>query len=314
MDEKTKALFEFYSGERKPDFYNAYLYMKYLHQFEAMVMAGMRLPVNPAVETIAPELEEMLEANLRIVKEASGRPETDIYHAKVVPPELARKLLSVDVDVRLEVPETVLPFKLARNILLETPVAIAVGACPCRLAQAECTCMPPPMEACLFIGDPHVSFIAEHNPRFRRIGRDEALAVLEDCHRRGFVHCAYFKQDMGDRLFAICNCCSCCCGGIKIHNALARKTAAGRTGIPLSHVTSAGLVAAVGEDCMGCRACVDACPFHAVDFDEERQRAVPDFAKCMGCGVCEGVCPAQAVTLRPAPAKGGILDLDALRR
>lgn len=312
MDEKTKGLFDFYSRENKNDFYNAYLYMKYLYQFELMVVQGMGLPVNPGIEKIDPALEEMLQANLSIVSEAFGSPETDIYHAKVVPLENAKKLVTVPVDLHLEVPESIVPFRLARDILLRNPNSIAVGTCPCRLAQAECTCMPPPMEACIFIGDPHASFIAEQNPRFRKVSQDEAAHILEDCHNKGFVHCAYFKKDMGNRMFAICNCCACCCGGIKIHNLLKSKGTIGSGGTRVSHVTPSGYVAEIGEDCTGCQQCLELCPFDALGFDQDGDRAVIDFDKCMGCGVCESVCPVQAITLKVAPSKGGILDLDEL--
>ena len=314
MDEKTQALLDFYSRENKNDFYNAYLYMKYLYQFESLVMQGMGLPVNPGIEKIDPAMEDMLRANLGIVSEAFGSPETDIYHAKVVPLRNARKLVSVDIDVHLEVPETIVPFRLARSILLKDHDSIAIGACPCRLAQAECTCMAPPMEACMFIGDPHASFIAEHNPRFRKVLQDEAAHILEDCHNKGFVHCAYFKKDMGNRMFAICNCCSCCCGGIKIHNLLQGIRAAGGGSMKVSHVTPSGYVAEVSEECTGCQECMEPCPFDAIGFDQDGNRAVIDFDRCMGCGVCEGVCPVQAITLKAAPSKGGILDLDELRK
>ena len=35
-----------------------------------------------------------------------------------------------------------------------------------------------------------------------------------DARAKGFVHCAYFKKDLGRRFFSICNCCSCCCQGM----------------------------------------------------------------------------------------------------
>jgi len=314
MDEKTQELLDFYTSENKSDFYNAYLYMKYLHQFESLVMQGMGLPVNPDIEKIDPALEDMLRANLSIISSAFGSPETDIYHAKVVPIQNAKKLVTVEVDLHLEVPETIVPFRMARNILLRNHDSFAVGTCPCRLAQAECTCMAPPMEACMFIGDPHASFIAEHNPRFRKISQEEAVHILEDCHSKGFVQCAYFKKDMGNRLFAICNCCSCCCGGIKIHNILQRIHVADEGTVRVSHVAPSGYVAEIGEDCTGCEGCIEPCPFDAISIDQEGNRAIVDFDRCMGCGVCESQCPVQAITLMAAPAKGGILDLDELRR
>lgn len=308
MDEKTKALFDFYDKQNKNDFYNAFLYMKFLHQFEAKVMESMGLPVNPEIERIDPDLEEMLQANLNIINEAHGSAETDIYHAKIIQLQDAKKLVAEKSDLHLEAPETVVPFKIARDILLHHPDSIAIGTCPCRLAQAECTCMPMPMEACMFIGDPHASFIAAHNPRFRKIGQEEAAHILEDCHNRGFVHNAYFKKDMGNRLFAICNCCSCCCGGIKIQNLFSNGVT------PYSHIAPSGYVAEVSQDCTGCGECETRCQFNAIHIDQDQEKAIIDFNKCMGCGVCESGCPVEGITLRGEPAKGGILDLDALKR
>ena len=113
---------------------------------------------------------------------------------------------------------------------------------------------------------------------------------------------------MGNRFFAICNCCSCCCGGIKIQNMFADGF------LPYSHVAPSGYVADVGEDCTACGECEALCQFNAISLSEEAEKAAVDFDKCMGCGVCESICPVDAVTLRIEPKKGGILDLDALKR
>ncbi|MFO7963859.1 MAG: 4Fe-4S binding protein [Desulfobacterales bacterium] len=307
MDETTKALFDFYKKESKNDFYNAFLYMKFLHQFEAKVMESMGLPVNPEIEKVDPAVDDMLQANLNIIAQAGGNSETDIYHAKIVQLEDAKKLVSLQTDLHIEVPETIVPFKLARNVLLKSNDAIAVGTCPCRLAQAECPCMEYPMEACMFIGDPHASFIADHNPRFRKIEREEAVHILEDCHNRGFVHNAYFKKDMGNRFFAICNCCSCCCGGIKIQNLFTSGA------ISYSHIAPSGYIATVGEGCIGCGECVPRCQFNAIEMDEKNEIVRIDVNTCMGCGVCETTCPVGAISLQVQPERGGILNIDSLK-
>ena len=44
-----------------------------------------------------------------------------------------------------------------------------------------------------------------------------------------------------------------------------------------------------------CGVCVDACPYEALDFDDER-RPVVDEAKCNGCGECVKICPANVLT------------------
>lgn len=68
------------------------------------------------------------------------------------------------------------------------------------------------------------------------------------------MHTACFKDAMHNRFFAICNCCSCCCGGLE---------AMVQHGVPM--VASSGYVAQVDElGCIACGDCEEACPFDAV--------------------------------------------------
>ena len=50
------------------------------------------------------------------------------------------------------------------------------------------------------------------------------------------------------------------------------------------------------DKCVGCGACVSACPRGAHRFDEEGRHRV-DFDKCVGCGACVASCPATALKL-----------------
>ncbi len=306
-DPMTRALYDAYGEEEKKDFETAYLYMKYLYEFVSIILQGFGTPPIPELESIDPAVLEKLNAKRDAIVGSFMSRETSMYHAKVIRLENAEQLVTQKVDVNLEVPETVVPFKLARNVILNHPGAIAVGTCPCRLANPECSCMPEPMEACMFLGDPHASFIAEHNPRFRKINQEEAVAILEDCHKRGFVQCAYFKKDMGNRLYAICNCCSCCCGGVKTANLFASGLS------PVTNLVPSGYVAEIGDDCTACGECVESCQFGAIRLNDTGDRVAVAFEKCMGCGVCESRCPSGSITMRVDASKGGILDLEVLK-
>ena len=210
-DPKTKELFEYYGADGKRDFETAYIYMKYLYEFVSVIFQGFGQPPIPEMKDLDPEVLKGIYSKLAGIASGIGSNETSIYHSKVVTLEDAEKLVTQKVDVNIDVPETVVPFKLAKDVILNNPDSIAVGTCPCRKATAGSSCMPEPMEACIFIGDPHASVITELNPKFRKVTQEEAVEILEDCHKRGFIHCAYFKKDMGSRFYAICNCCSCCC-------------------------------------------------------------------------------------------------------
>ncbi len=49
------------------------------------------------------------------------------------------------------------------------------------------------------------------------------------------------------------------------------------------------------ERCSGCRLCNGACPFGAIDFNEEKMVTVINPALCQGCGTCVAACPAGAI-------------------
>jgi NAD-dependent dihydropyrimidine dehydrogenase PreA subunit len=222
----------------------------------------------------------------------------DHYHGKVLPLDLAKSIITLDHDIPRTDLEQIIPYPLARDILLNASPEVTVLDCPCRMIR-ENPCLP--LGVCMIVGGG--AFVREHLPdRSRRVTRKEALDILEAEHERGHVHTAYFKDAVGDRFYAICNCCSCCCGGIE---------AMMQHGVPM--VTSSGYVADVDPDlCIACGECVNSCPFGAVSL--ETDQAVVSWGDCMGCGVCESRCATGGMTLHLDPGKGIPLDVRVLGR
>jgi ferredoxin len=223
---------------------------------------------------------------------------SDHYHGKVLRAEEAQAIIDSKKDIPLQDLEQIIPYPVARNLVLAGPPDVAVYECGCRHAHAQ-PCQP--TQVCMVIGQPFVDFILEHHPRSsRRLTQAEALELLRAEHQRGHLHCAWFKDAMMNRFYAICNCCKCCCGGVE---------AMTKYGIPM--MASSGYVAALdGDLCNQCGACVDACPFHAVSMDDSA--VVTSWELCMGCGVCVQQCPAQAMTLVRDEKKGVPLDVRVL--
>jgi len=209
----------------------------------------------------------------------------------------AKKLVTLNQDVNLTNLEQVVPYARARDIVLHNPDHIAVLDCPCRTARAN-PCLP--LDVCLVVGEPFASFVLEHHPqRSRSISQGEAADILRAEQVRGHVSHAFFKDAMLNRFYAICNCCSCCCGAMHAH----------RNGSPM--LASSGYVAQVNvELCAGCGACADGCQFNAISVDDGFARI--DAAACMGCGVCVAHCPQEALELVRAPAKGEPLEIQKL--
>jgi Pyruvate/2-oxoacid:ferredoxin oxidoreductase delta subunit len=222
----------------------------------------------------------------------------DGYHGKVLPLDKASKLITVNSPLNMPDLEQVIPYKRARDIILKNPDHIAVLKCPCRAAH-EKPCQPE--DVCLVIGEPFSSFIVEHHPdKARRITQQEAVEIMEAEEDRGHVHHAFFKDAMLDRFYAICNCCSCCCGAINIH----------KKGTPM--LASSGYISVVDHElCVGCATCPDFCQFDAIKMVDGL--ASVDYEKCMGCGVCSNKCEQEAITLKRDPAKGEPLDICALQ-
>jgi Pyruvate/2-oxoacid:ferredoxin oxidoreductase delta subunit len=218
----------------------------------------------------------------------------DRYHGKVLTTELARRVITLDHDIKRTDLERIIPYPTARDIVLRGPPNVVLLDCPCR-AMREDPCGP--TDVCMIVGKG--DFVLEHQPnRSRRITQREALDVLQAEHERGHVHTAYFKDAMDNRFYAICNCCSCCCGGFE----------AMRRGVPM--IASSGYVAQVDEEaCIACGDCETACPFSAVTLNDT---SVVSWEKCMGCGVCEGQCENEAMHLVLDERKGLPMDVQAI--
>ncbi len=220
------------------------------------------------------------------------------YHGKVVPTELAKSLITVNQDVDLRSIEHVIPFPIARDLVLSGPPDIAVIDCPCRLTS-EHPCEP--IRVCMVVGQPFVDFMLEHHPNSsERLTTEQALELLEAEHQRGHIHTAYFKDAAADRFYAICNCCKCCCGGIDVMN---------KYGINM--IIPSGFVARVDETlCLGCGTCAETCAFGGMSVIDGI--AALNWDNCVGCGACEATCPAGAIILARDEAKGIPLDINAL--
>ena len=58
------------------------------------------------------------------------------------------------------------------------------------------------------------------------------------------------------------------------------------------------------ESCIGCQACVEVCPAHAVDFIRNtwgEGRAIVNTDKCLSCGICSKICPAFNADFEDVP-------------
>lgn len=277
------------------DWIHGYFYMRWPYLY-----IGLGKGDHPWSKRLAPLLTWIG----KIIEKHGGQGNTDsakagfenTYHGKVVPLEAARQLVSVKEAVRLENLEQIIPFTRAKDIILKNPDHIVALDCPCRLGKPD-PCLP--MDVCLIVGEPFAGFVMEHHPKHARwITSIEAQEILKQEDERGHVHHAFFKDAILERFYAICNCCTCCCGAMK----------AQKNGVPM--LISSGFVCKIDETrCSGCGTCESLCQFDAIHVNGT---AVVDREGCMGCGVCVNNCPNGALVLERDVNRSAPLEIFSL--
>jgi len=296
IKESTKAFFQLHGWKKLGTFLHGYYYLARLDQYLKILLPAFRV-----LNKVVPESKtEAFRGLFAFVP--------DRYHGKVISVEDATKIVTAnqDIVVSSENSKKVIPFELANQITIRNPDSIVVIDCGCRKEKKNhCE----PVNVCMMVGEPFASFTLEHaktlNPR--RITQKEAADLLEDCHRKGLVHNAYFKDAMGDQFYAICNCCKCCCGGIELERTLRSLPLKD----PVKELAPSGYIATIDEEkCVSCGVCVERCPFGTISMEEEPALVNP--VGCMGCGACLASCPSEAIEMKKDPTKSAPLDLDAL--
>ncbi len=178
----------------------------------------------------------------------------------------------------------VYPFELTSQIVREAKM-IALTDCICRKKNQLLGkgCRRPYEEICLQLS-PGAEFYIERGLG-REVSVDEAMKVIETGEKAGLVRTAWLNVQK--RPLAFCQCCSCCCHGLrtvyelKIPNAVAKSNFA-----PIIS----------GELCTGCGACVDIGPMDAFTLDGT-EKAVRNPDRCIGCGLCVSACSPGAIAL-----------------
>jgi Pyruvate/2-oxoacid:ferredoxin oxidoreductase delta subunit len=293
------------------DFIHAYLYSRWPYQYmsigagehpivrscSAVISLLLRILCRFPIDKPLIGKSGLKPGRINYTKKSDQRTFADTYHGKVLRPDAARKLVSVKQEIKLTNLESVIPYTVARDLILTNPRHMVVLECPCRSARPN-PCYP--LDVCLIVAEPFISFVNEHYPdRARKINSDEAIDILHSEAERGHVHHAFFKEALFGRFFAICNCCACCCGAMQ----------AQRNGIPM--LASSGYVCVVDKDkCSACGTCVDKCPFGANRLADQYVQI--DKRACMGCGVCTAFCPENALSLVRDYSRCDPLELDQL--
>lgn len=159
--------------------------------------------------------------------------------------------------------------------------SIQVANCICKQGEAllgkPCK-QTDDIELCLIFGSKNYAA----RQQVREISKEECLSILDRAEREGLV----LQPGNTMEPFAICICCSCCCGVLK---------AAKHFPDPARLFATNYYAEVVLDDCTGCGICIKRCQMETIKVTEKK--AVIDLERCIGCGLCVTTCSPEAMKL-----------------
>ncbi|MEG6616651.1 4Fe-4S dicluster domain-containing protein [Peptococcaceae bacterium 1198_IL3148] len=185
----------------------------------------------------------------------------------------------------------ILDWERASNIITSAS-KIGVSLCACRhKAEHHGSACDRPQRTCLTLNNG--ADILIKNGLAEQISVGKALEIFQQCKEAGL---AQTGDNVQKNVSYICNCCGCCCGMFK-----AMKTFNLNNAI----VSSNWIMEIDSERCVGCGACVQACPLNIITIEErimgeqKKRFAASNTDLCLGCGVCYGACKRGAINMKP---------------
>jgi len=174
-----------------------------------------------------------------------------------------------------------------RKIIEQNTGPIVILDCVCRANAAKLgqPCKQTSRkETCMALGEAGKG-LAASGMLGRVITKEEALDIMQKNQEEGLV----LQPSNSQTPEAICSCCGCCCGLLKIQKAIPN---------PVSHWATNFFAMVDSELCTGCGACQERCQVAAIKLDEEKEIAAVDLTRCLGCGLCVDACPEAAIKLQ----------------
>lgn len=92
----------------------------------------------------------------------------------------------------------------AHQVVEQSP-QLLLGPCRCRQVFHHCQA---PLQSELVIGVGAQVFPQVRPAEYHPISKEQAHALVDECHRRGLFHTLMQCQE---HFYALCNCCRCCC-------------------------------------------------------------------------------------------------------
>jgi len=181
----------------------------------------------------------------------------------------------------------ILPYQEFEELLMRTEVA-HIGECWCRTTFKNCD---RPTNTCIILSSPGNRLNLVEMEYMSRVSREEIRAVIDRAEEAGLVH-ELVRVGDEDTYYVICNCCPCCCVGLR-----------GLIEFGNEMVVKSEFVPEVNANCTGCGRCLKRCYFSARTI--KNGMAVVDTERCMGCGLCCTGCQNDASFLVKRQGESG---------
>jgi hypothetical protein len=151
----------------------------------------------------------------------------------------------IPIEKSIVAKQWVIPTQQAISILTRAN-SFALTACACR-THYQCD---KPKEVCFLLND--IADKAVEKNDARKVDEKEAIQVLQRAGEAGLVHMSLYRP--GQEIFALCNCCSCCCHDLQLLIKYKRTEL----------VVHSEFIATTNETlCLECGLCSQSCPFNA---------------------------------------------------
>jgi Pyruvate/2-oxoacid:ferredoxin oxidoreductase delta subunit len=205
----------------------------------------------------------------------------------------------ISVDEAIEAKDQIHTYDQVKTYIEEND-QVAVATCYCRHAaslRGEDT-HGMPMQACFSFGQ--TAEFAVECLGARKLTKQEANALLDECEEAGLVH---MTHNVTDGVSYLCNCDKWHCFAVQIALKQPKPSA----------VFNSGFEPRFDPDsCTACEICIDRCPANALAMGEDDVPDV-DLDRCFGCAVCATGCPDEGVKMvAKAGAEAPPKDNDAL--
>ncbi|UCF98673.1 MAG: 4Fe-4S binding protein [Spirochaetaceae bacterium] len=184
---------------------------------------------------------------------------------------------------------------IGQVVPLEDAIAILEHCAAEPIIEKNCMCryMSRGIKEACCINFGVMSEIIDRLPRFipekekYQLSRREAIARFTEHNRKGYIGTIWFGPF--PYINNLCSCATPECAGIRP-----------RLDFGIHSIYKAEYVAVLDpERCRGCRDCIAACRFAALQPAPSDQGVGIEASRCFGCGLCRHVCPTEALSLVP---------------